>query len=105
MGLVRLLLKLRLELLLLLLKEVHTTQTEAHHVCGHHVREHVREAEGHGLLVMTTSSCTELLQALELSLSLSEVRREVTTALKVVDATIYRDIRVLSRVAMTGTTH
>ena len=43
---------------------------------------------------MTTSSCTELLQALKLSLSLSEVRREVTTTLKVVNATIYGDIRV-----------
>ena len=50
---------------------------------------------------MTTSSRTELLQALKLSLSLSEVRREIATALKVVYATIYRDIRVLSPVTMT----
>ena len=50
---------------------------------------------------MTTGSCTELLQALKLSLSLSEVRGEVATALEVVYATIYKDIRVPSPVAMT----
>ena len=58
-------------LLLLLLKEVHSAQAETHHVRRHHVREHVREAEGRQLLMVATSSGTELLQALKLSLSLS----------------------------------
>ena len=39
---------------------------------------------------MTTSSCTELLQALKLSLSLSEVRCKVT-GLKTADAPVYED--------------
>ena len=75
-------------MLLLLLKEVHTAQTEAHHVCGHHVWEHVWEAERHGLLVMTTGSCTELLQALKLSLSLSKVCGEVATSRETTDTAI-----------------
>ena len=80
----------------MLLEKVNSTKPKPHHVRRHHVREHVREAEGRQLLVVATSSGTELLQALKLSLSLSEVRREVTTTLKVVNATICGDIRVLS---------
>lgn len=71
---VRLLLQLRLELLVLLLEDVHAAEAEAHHVRRHHVGEHVGEAERRHLVVMTASSGTELLQTLELCLCLRKVR-------------------------------
>ena len=70
------LLKLRLELLMLLLEQVDSTKTHAHHVGSHHVWKHIWEAEGRHLVVMTTSSSTELLETLELSLSLGKIGSE-----------------------------
>lgn len=60
-----------LELLLLLLQNVQST-AKAHHVRSHHVRQHVREAKRGHLLVVTAGGSAELLQTLELGLSLSE---------------------------------
>ena len=65
-----------LELLSLLLKEVDPA-TETHHVGSHHIRKHIGEAEGRHLVVVTTGRSAELLQTGELSLSLSEILREV----------------------------
>ena len=62
--------------LLLLLNEVVAANTETHHVRSHHVGQHVGEAERRKLLVVATRCCTELLQAVELGLSLRKLCRE-----------------------------
>ena len=64
------LLQLHLELLLLL-KEIDSTK--AHHVRGHHIREHVREVERGHLGVVPARGSAELSKALELRLCLSKV--------------------------------
>jgi hypothetical protein len=61
-----------LELLLLLLQDIQPS-AKAHHVRGHHIRQHVGEAKRGHLLVVATGGGTELLQTLELGLSLSEL--------------------------------
>jgi hypothetical protein len=66
-----------LELLLLLLQDIQST-TEAHHVRSHHIRQHVGETKRSHLLVMTASGSTELLETLELGLSLSEFSSTLT---------------------------
>ena len=76
LRLTRLLLELRLELLLLLLQQIDATKTKTHHVCGHHVREHIREAERGHLLVVAASGLAELLETLELRLSLRKISGE-----------------------------
>lgn len=70
LRLIGLLLQLRLELLLLLLEKVDTAETKTHHICSHHIREHVWEIEGGHLVVMAASSGAELLKTLQLRLRL-----------------------------------
>lgn len=74
-----LLLQLKLELLLLLLENIVTSEP-SHHVSGHHVGKHVREREGSHLLVVTASSCAELLETVELGSGLSEVESRAGAA-------------------------
>ena len=73
--------------LLLRLEERDASEAQPHHVRGHHVREHVREAERRELVVVATRGSTELLEALELSLCLSEVSE--SSPLSSSDAVIY----------------
>lgn len=82
------LLELRLELLLLLLEQVKTSKAKAHHICGHHVGQHVREAERRHLVVMSTRRSTELLKALKLSLRLSKIGSKGAVSLNRADTTI-----------------
>ena len=71
---------------LLLLKEIDSPETEAHHICGHHIGQHIRETEG-GHFVMTAGSCTELLEASQLCLSLGKVSSERVPLLNTANAT------------------
>lgn len=82
----RLLLQLRLELLLLLLKEIDSPETEAHHVCGHHIGKHIGEAKG-GHFMVATSSSAELLKASQLRLCLSKISCERIPLLDTANAT------------------
>lgn len=66
-----------LELLVLLLQQVVTTSVEAHHISSHNVGEHVREAERRHFLVVASGRSTELLQTLQLRLSLSKVTHPI----------------------------
>lgn len=68
-----LLLELHLELLMLLLQQVEPT--DAHHVSGHHIRQHIRETERGHFVMMATSGSAELLKTLQLSLGLGKVSR------------------------------
>lgn len=56
---------------MLLLKEIDSAQ--AHHVCSHHIREHVWEVERGHLGVVSARGGTELSEALELRLCLSKI--------------------------------
>ena len=62
-----------LELLMLLLQQVEST--DAHHVSGHHIRQHIRETERGHFVMMATSGSAELLKTLQLSLGLGKVSR------------------------------
>ena len=73
---------------MLLLQKVHATKAKTHHVRSHHVGEHIGEAEGRHLVVMTTSSSAELLQALKLGLSLCKIGAKGAAVLDCTDSSI-----------------
>ena len=81
-------LELRLELLLLLLEKVDAAHVDAHHVRRHHVGQHVGETERCHLVVVATCRLAELLQALQLRLSLGEIRGERVVGLNAANTTI-----------------
>lgn len=82
------LLKLRLELLLLLLQKIDAAKSKTHHICSHHVGKHIGEVKGWHLVMMSTGCCTELLEALQLGLRLSKISSKSTITLDTTNTSV-----------------